>query len=88
MSLLVHTELAESTNEDILTGGKGPFDDFDEGFGDLRRLVPRESDLVRNGLDNVGLGQCHVGAPVCLGVQQEGDRMTVADDNQFVNDSK
>ena len=34
-SLLVHTELSEPTDKDILAGGEGTFDDFDEGFGDI-----------------------------------------------------
>ena len=58
-SLLVHTELTEAAHEDILARGKSPFHDFNEGFGNLRRLVLCESDLVHNGLDDVGLCQCH-----------------------------
>jgi hypothetical protein len=71
LRILVHADLTKSTDENILSRGKGPLDDLNKGFGDVLRLVSREPNLILYGLDNFGLGQCHGGAQVCLGAMQE-----------------
>ena len=88
LSFSVHTELSEPADKYILAAGKGTLDDFNQGFGEIRRLILCESDLVPYGLDNVGLGQRHVVLQYVWECGRRENIISLSDGDQFVNDSK
>ncbi len=55
----IDAKFAEPTDQDVLAGFKSPFDNFQQRFDGLRRLLLVVSDLITNGFDDVGLRKGH-----------------------------